>query len=81
MFEIALKKAGLSAEKVWFCGDNIYCDINGAHGVGMFPVLYEGSTPEENPSVRDNLDIKITFDHLHIHHWRELIGALEQIKN
>ncbi len=80
MFEIALNKAGLSADQVWFCGDSIDCDINGAHGVGMFPVLYEGSTAEENPSVRDNRDMKITFDHLHIHHWSELIQALEQIK-
>ncbi len=80
MFEIALNKAGLLSDKVWFCGDSIYCDINGAHGVGMFPVLYEGSTAEENPSVRDNRDMKITFDHLHIHHWSELITVLEQIK-
>lgn len=80
MFKIALNKAGLSADKVWFCGDSIYCDINGAHGVGMFPVLYEGSTAEENPSVRDNADMEISFDHLHIHHWSELITALEQIK-
>lgn len=80
MFEIALKKAGLPADKVWFCGDSIYCDINGAHGVGMFPVLYEGSTAEENPSVRDNIDMEITFDHLHIHNWSELVKALEQFK-
>lgn len=80
MFEIALNKADLSADKVWFCGDSIYCDVNGAYGDGMFPVLYEGSTAEENPSVRDNIDMEITFDHLHIHHWSELIMALEQIK-
>ena len=80
MFKVALNKAGLSADKVWFCGDSIYCDINGSHGVGMFPVLYEGSTAEENPSVRDNIDMEIPFDHLHIHHWSELIMALEQIK-
>ncbi len=80
MFEIALKKAGLCAEKVWFCGDSIYCDINGAHSVGMFPVLYEGSTKEENPSVRDNEGIELSFEHLHIHHWREMIEALQQIK-
>ncbi len=80
MFVIALNKAGLSADKVWFCGDSIYCDINGAHRVGMFPVLYEGSTTEENSSVRDNTDMEITFDHLHIHHWSELVKALEQIK-
>ena len=78
MYEIALNKAALSADKVWFCGDSIYCDINGAHGVGMFPVLYEGSTPEENPSVRDNKDMDIDFEYLHINHWKELVEVLER---
>lgn len=80
MFEIALNKAGLPADKVWFCGDSIHCDINGAHEVGMFPILYEGSTAENGPSVRDHIDMEIPFDHLHIRHWSELIMALKQIK-
>ncbi len=80
MFEIALKKAKLSADKVWFCGDSVYCDIDGAHSVGMFPVLYEGSTKEEKPSVRDNEGVEINFEHLHIKHWSEMIEVLQQIK-
>ena len=31
LFEIALLKSGLTADKVWYCGDSIYCDVNGAH--------------------------------------------------
>lgn len=77
LFGIALKKAGLSADKVWFCGDSIYADVNGAHSVGMYPVLYEGSIAEESPSVRDNAEIDIDFEHLHIHHWKEMIEVLE----
>ncbi len=80
MFEIALKKSGLTADKVWFCGDSIYCDMNGAHNVGMFPVLYEGSAKEENPSVRDNENTEIDYEHLHIHHWSEMLVALQQLK-
>ncbi len=79
MFEIALKKSGLTADKVWFCGDSIYCDVNGAHNAGIFPVLYEGSTAEENPSVRDNEEMDIPFEYLHIRDWRELIEALKRI--
>lgn len=79
LFEIALIKSGLTADKVWYCGDSIYCDVNGAHNAGIFPVLYEGSTAEENPSVRDNQGMEIPFEHLHIHDWREMIEALEKL--
>ncbi|WP_124100607.1 HAD family hydrolase [Ruminococcus sp. Marseille-P6503] len=79
LFEIALKKAGLSANKVWFCGDSVYADVDGAYSVGMFPVLYEGSTAEENPSVRDNAEMNIDFEYLHIHDWREMIEVLEKL--
>lgn len=41
IFELALKKAGLNASDVWFCGDNIKADIEGSAGVGIFPVWYE----------------------------------------
>jgi putative hydrolase of the HAD superfamily len=79
LLEIALMKSGLTADKVWYCGDSIYCDVNGAHNAGNFPVLYEGSTAEENPSVRDNQGMEIPFEHLHIHDWREMIEALEKL--
>ncbi len=39
-FLLALKKAGLSADEVWFCGDNPICDIEGAFGAGLQPVWY-----------------------------------------
>ncbi|MCM1335291.1 MAG: HAD family hydrolase [Bacteroides sp.] len=80
LFDIALQKSGLPADEVWYCGDSIYSDINAAHEVGMFPVLYEGSTAEENPSIRDNIGMKVTFDYLHIHHWSELIATLEEMR-
>ena len=50
MFDIALQKSGLSADKVWYCGDSIEKDVIGSKNVGMFPVLYEGATIDEiNP--------------------------------
>lgn len=40
IFELALRKAGLPAADVWYCGDNPVCDVNGAAGVGITPIWY-----------------------------------------
>ncbi len=47
IFELALEKADLKPEEVWYIGDNYECDIEGARNAGMFPVWYVGAT--ENP--------------------------------
>lgn len=76
LFDIALNKAGLTSDKVWYCGNNVANDIEGAHGAGIFPVLYDGdlkSYSEQN----DGLDTD--FDYLRIQDWRELIAVLEKI--
>lgn len=81
MFRIALQRAGLSPESVWFCGDSAAADVCGAHGVGIFPVLYEGEAEdgERSPYLEKNRQIPLDFDHLHIHHWQELGKVLEQL--
>lgn len=80
MFKVAMQKAGLSADKIWYCGDSIKRDIYGAHGVGMFPVLYEGKTEENVPKfARQNVGYEIDFDYLKIYDWREMIGVLSKI--
>lgn len=79
MFEIALQKAGLTADKVWYCGDSIEADVYGAKGIGMFPVLYSGVTPDgTNPFEKQNDGFTIDFEYLHIHDWLELIDVLEK---
>ena len=68
LFGLALKKAGLNAENVWFCGDNPVCDIEGAHSAGMQPVWYK-KTYIEKP------DLKITLpreNYIAINDWAEL---------
>lgn len=75
LFELALRKAGLSAEDVWYCGDNLRADVCGAHSVGIFPVLYEELTVE-NLRREDNSGLKVDFPYLHISDWRELISIL-----
>ena len=77
LFETALRKANLPADVVWYCGDDIRADIKGAHGAGIFPVLYEGKVHDEvNPVTYRNEGETIDFDYLHIHHWNEMIALL-----
>ena len=69
LFEIALTRAGLEPGEVWFCGDSFEADVMGAHGAGIFPVLYEGfaSDPAPDPG----------FAMLRIRDWHELTAVLE----
>lgn len=78
LFELALKKAGLNAGDVWFCGDNIKADVEGSAAVGMFPVWYEDKTMD-NPMTQNDGAIP-ECDHLHIHDWNELIEILEVLE-
>lgn len=82
MFEIALKKAGLTADKVWYCGDSVRADVYGAKSVGMFPVLYEGEIPgERNPFAGQNDGLTVDFEYLHIHDWREFMNIFDQLQD
>ncbi len=40
IFEVALRRLGLDAGRVWFAGDNVGYDIIGARQAGIFPVAY-----------------------------------------
>ena len=76
IFRAALSKANLPPEDVWFCGDQIDADIYGAQGAGIFSVWYEELTIP-NGFTKKNAGLTVNGEHLHIHHWRELIDALE----
>lgn len=41
LFDIALQKANLRADEVWYCGDNLQADIEGASQAGIYPVWYD----------------------------------------
>lgn len=83
IFEIALRKAKLSPDKVWFCGDNLKADIMGAHSAHLFPVWYENdSAPYTglDPVISSKeLATSIDFDYLHIKAWPDLIRSLESL--
>lgn len=43
IFELALEKADLKPQEVWYIGDNYGCDVKGARNAGLFPVWYIGA--------------------------------------
>ncbi len=43
IFDLALEKAGLQADEVWYIGDQYECDVKGSLNAGLFPVWYIGA--------------------------------------
>lgn len=76
IFRAALAMAGLAPEDVWFCGDQIGADVLGAQSAGIFPVWYEEETIPNGFALK-NAGQTIPGEHLHIHHWHELLTALD----
>ncbi len=77
LFEIALRKAKLSADKVWYCGDNPTFDVLGAHNTGIFPVWYDNDIER---GYRDySGDIVPDFEHFYIKEWAQMIERLQQL--
>lgn len=71
IFDLALEKAGLHAEDVWYIGDKYDCDVVGAQNAGLVPVWYVGAA-RSPASERDVLTIS---------HWDELkMLLLQQIE-
>ena len=78
LFELALRKAELNAGEVWYCGDNPQADIEGASGLGIFPVWYDNAL-ECDYRDKSN-ETESMCEHLHIHEWNEMIEVLERLK-
>ncbi|MDR0917486.1 MAG: HAD family hydrolase [Oscillospiraceae bacterium] len=75
LFELALRKAHLDGADVWYCGDRVEADIEGAHSAGMYPVWYTGAGLDGFGSNRN--DREPNCEHLHITDWTEFIEILE----
>lgn len=79
MAQIALSRAMLGAKDIWYCGDNLVADIEGANKAGMFPVWYK--SPISNSfSEEEFLTVKPSFEHLKITDWQQLIDKLKKCK-
>ena len=79
LFDIALQKAGVSADEVWYCGDNPQADIEGSSQAGIYPVWYDNNTEKD---YKDRTKEQLPrCEHLHIHEWNEMMDLLERIKS
>ena len=70
IFDLALEKAGLKPEEVWYIGDQYECDIKGAKDAGMIPIWYIGAIDMEYEPVDDVLMIK---------EWKELQEYIKRV--
>lgn len=68
IFDLALEKAGLLPEDVWYIGDQYECDIKGALNAGLFPVWYIGAMDLPYREDKSILTVKT---------WRELRQRME----
>ena len=75
IFELALRKARLSAGDVWYCGDSVDYDVAGAAAAGIYPVWYESDI--DCWYVERGSQAAPECEHLHITDWLELIEALK----
>ena len=75
LFELAAGRAKLRPGEIWFCGDDVVCDVEGASAAGMFPVWYESPLPCFYRPVQQ----QPTCMHLHIKAWNELQQCLKAI--
>lgn len=69
IFGMAVKKAELLPEEIWYCGDNPVCDVEGAYRAGMKPVWY--------PTYADYEVEEPAVPHRTVNNWKELKGILE----
>jgi putative hydrolase of the HAD superfamily len=66
IFEVALRRLGLEPNQVWFAGDTITYDVQGAADAGIFPVAFNPST-----------DVPRSFGaHAVITRWEQLISLI-----
>lgn len=70
IFDLALERAELKPEEVWYIGDQYQCDIVGARNAGIFPVWYLGAT--DLPYMADPSTVTIT-------HWNQLVKRIDEL--
>lgn len=70
IFELALEKAGMQPEEVWYIGDQYQCDVVGAKEAGLFPVWYIGAIDMKYEPRQDVCTIR---------NWKELIDLFGKL--
>ncbi len=68
IFDLALEKAELRSEEVWYIGDQYECDVKGSLNAGLMPIWYIGAM--DLPYTEDKNILTIT-------EWKELRQRME----
>jgi putative hydrolase of the HAD superfamily len=71
LYNLALKKAGLTADEVWYCGDNPVCDVEGSTGVGMTAVWYTAAARSKSR--------KPEAKYIEVENWKDMISLLKKL--
>ena len=71
IFELALEKAQLNSEDVWYIGDQYACDVVGARNTGIEPVWYIGAI---------DLPYEEKEDVLTVRSWAEVQRILTEVR-
>ncbi len=76
LFQLALAKAGLPPEAVWYCGNDYRKDVQASRSAGIFPILYCGHVEGDQ---RDRTSPPADMgDTLTITDWNALLAMLSQ---
>lgn len=73
IFQAALAKTGVTADEIWFCGDQFLPDIQGASSAGMTPVWYKAF-------LRYDQECRIADGGMEINSWEELKEKIRSTK-
>lgn len=73
IFELALRKAKLEPQDVWYIGDKIRNDINGAGECGIYPLLYKPYATEQYPE-------EPRVEYTELKDWSELMKIITELK-
>ena len=70
IFDLALRKANVSSSEAWFCGDNVFCDIQGASNANIPAFWYTGAYNRQNIAPPK-------LPHIKIDNWLKLIDIIK----
>lgn len=69
IFDLALEKAELRPEEVWYIGDQYECDVKGSSNAGLMPIWYTGAI--DSPYTEEKNILTVTD-------WEELRQQMEE---
>ena len=70
IFDLALEKANLNPEEVWYIGDSYECDVVGAKNAGISPIWYLGAI---------DMPYEVKQDAMMVSSWSEIEAFIKDL--